>query len=368
MTIYVLYSADYEVFLGGNYCSEKEVLIDPTNDLLDFCDRLEIPVTLFADVFSILRYKEKNLPGFPEMAERQLKDAIRRGHDVQSHVHPHWNFTEIEGNVYRVSPGFFLLGNLDPDKEMLYEKVRQFLVISRHYLKSLLSPVDDQYQCIAFRAGGYGLQPHPDVIIRALISAGFLIDSSIVPGYTYKSNVNTIDFSQVPLLANYYLSGNLTMPSKNSTGIFEIPIGACKFDFITNSVCQGNILCRVLKNKMLYHKNGHEKQRGYSIQQTRSGHKDAFVNNFVQFFFKRFYFLDCTTSEEKMFKCTKKYLSSVEDDKDIFFCFNMHPKIMTGNHFAALERYHASLQSYYQDEISAISFQEAARMLALKKS
>ena len=47
MTIYILYSADYELFLGGNYCDENEVLINPTNDLLDLCDRLKIPLTLF---------------------------------------------------------------------------------------------------------------------------------------------------------------------------------------------------------------------------------------------------------------------------------------------------------------------------------
>ena len=101
MTIYILYSADYELFLGGNYCNETEVLINPTNDLLNLFDDLKIPITLFADIFSILRYKEKELLDFPDSAEKQLKDAIRRGHDVQSHVHPHWNFTQIEENNYR---------------------------------------------------------------------------------------------------------------------------------------------------------------------------------------------------------------------------------------------------------------------------
>ena len=43
MTLYILYSADYELFLGGNYTDEHEVLIHPTSDLLDMCDRPEDP-------------------------------------------------------------------------------------------------------------------------------------------------------------------------------------------------------------------------------------------------------------------------------------------------------------------------------------
>ena len=153
MTTYILYSADYELFLGGNYCDETEVLIDPTNDLLDVCDTAKIPLTLFADIFSLLRYKEHNLTSFPDHAEKQLKDTIRRGHDVQSHVHPHWNYTSIQGKTYRVNTDFFLLGNLDTDKEILYSKIRYYLTTSMQYLQNLLHPVNNTYQCVAFHRG-----------------------------------------------------------------------------------------------------------------------------------------------------------------------------------------------------------------------
>ena len=35
--IYVLYSADHELYLGKNNCPEEEVLIDPTYELMDTC-------------------------------------------------------------------------------------------------------------------------------------------------------------------------------------------------------------------------------------------------------------------------------------------------------------------------------------------
>ena len=79
---------------------------------------------------------------------------------------------------------------------------------------------------------------------------------------------------------------------------------------------------------------------------------------------KRFYYLDCSTDDERMFQCTKKYLKQFDVvNKNVFFSFNMHPKGMTKNHFSALERYHKKISLYYQDNIQAISYQQAAEMV-----
>ena len=369
MTIYILYSADYELFLGGNYCTETEVLINPTNNLLNTFDDLKIPVTLFADIFSILRYKENNLFTFPDAAEEQLRDAIGRGHDVQSHIHPHWNFTQIEGNTYNINSDYFLLGNLDINKELLYEKMRNYFIISRSYLNDLLKQINNNYNCIAFKSGGYGLQPNSTILIKALIDSGFIIDSSIVPDFVFKSNVNCIDFSDVPKTANYYLDLDLTTPSAAGNGIFEIPIASCKFNILDHSYYQIEILLKLMQNKILHGKQNPEKQRGYGIQDTvvKSSHLRYY--KFLKSFKNRFYYLDCSTNDEKMFHCTKKYLAQFDYNKgDIFFSFNMHPKDMTNEHINALVNYHRKLKYYYMDTIQSITYQQAAELLGKKPS
>lgn len=364
MTIYILYSADYELFLGGNYCNETEVLINPTNILLKLFDDLKIPITLFADIFSILRYKEQDLLDFPDSAEKQLKDAIRRGHDVQSHVHPHWNFTQIEGKTYTVNADYFLLGNLDSDKEILSTKIRNYLSMSRFYLNDLLQQVRDNYSCVAFRSGGYGLQPNSEVVMNALIDSGFIIDSSIVPDFVFKSNVNSIDFSHVPKMANYYLDCDLCTPSAENKGIFEIPIASCKFNRMDHFFYQIDMLVTLFQNKMQSGNLNREKQRGYGIQDIVIRSKHAKYHTFLKSLNNRFYYLDCSTNDEKMFRCTKKYLSRFDHyNNDIFFSFNMHPKVMTQEHFKALENYHNKLKMYYQDSIQSISYQHAAEMV-----
>jgi hypothetical protein len=334
---------------------------------LNLFDDLKIPITLFADIFSILRYKEKDLLDFPDSAEKQLKDAIRRGHDVQSHVHPHWNFTRIEENNYRVNLDYFLLGNLDTNTELLYSKIQNYLITSRIYLNDLLRQVNNNYNCIAFRSGGYGLQPHSNIIIKALIDSGFIIDSSIVPDFIFKSNVNSIDFSIVPKMANYYLDCDLSTPSAEYKGIFEIPIASCKFNRKDHYFYQIVMLVKLFQNKMLPGKLNIEKQRGYGIQDTVIRSKHVKYYTFLKSLNNRFYYLDCSTDDEKMFRCTKKYLSQFDcNNNDIFFSFNMHPKVMTKEHFKALENYHNKLKMYYQDSIQSISYQHAAEILIKK--
>lgn len=374
MTIYILYSADYELFLGGNYCSEQEVLIDPTNELLDVCDRLKIPLTLFADIFSILRYKEHTLSGFPHAAENQLKDALRRGHDVQSHVHPHWKFTTIEGSRYSVNTDYFLLGKLDPESKALYEKILDYLVTSRNYLQGLLRQVNTRYQCIAFRAGGYGLQPNAPVVIRALTDAGFMIDSSIVPGLVIRNTINEIDFSRVPDMANYYLDDGINNPSMKECGIFEIPIASCTFSMGENFFAQIAVLSRYILNKIKGSSPGsRNRDKGYPIQQNenqvdkKTPEHSKYYNFLKEFYYDRFYYLDCSTNDEKMVQCTKKYLKQFDCTRNtVFFSCNMHPKELTKEHLAALEKYHTALKTYYQENIQAISYQQAAEIIAKK--
>jgi hypothetical protein len=338
------------------------------------CDRQKIPLTLFADIFSILRYKEHNLFGFPNAAEKQLKDAILRGHDVQSHVHPHWKYTRIEGNRYTVNTDYFLLGKLDTDTEALYGKILDYLMISRNYLHNLLRQVNTSYQCVAFRAGGYGLQPNAATVLKALTDAGFIIDSSIVPDLVIRNTVNEVDFSHVPDRSNYYLYDGINSPSLKDYGIFEIPIASCTFSIGENFLNQLSVLSRYVRNKRRGRASGsRRKEKGYQIQlqenrQTLSKPEHSIYFNFLrEFYYDRFYYLDCSTDHEKMVRCTKKYLQQFDGvHNNVFFSLNMHPKEMTQEHFTALEKYHTALQAYYQGNIQAISYQQAAEMITKK--
>ncbi len=205
----ILYSADYELYLGENFLPEIEVMVEPTWALLDACEAAGFPITLFCDVACLWRYRDDGDETFPAAVEEQLREAIRRGHDVQAHLHPHWLHAHRENGRWTAPLDTFLVGALDDPAPLLAR--------AASYLNELLRPVDDAYACVAFRAGNYGIQPGPERVFAALGRTGYRIDSSVVPGLRLVNAVNRIDFRGWPRS-----SGPLH-------GVYEVPIAAARF-------------------------------------------------------------------------------------------------------------------------------------------
>ena len=109
--INLLYSIDYELFWTHND-DEVRVLVQPTERLLRQAEELGVRYTLFVDVLCLFRYRELGLHRFVDAVEDQLRDAVRRGHDVQTHLHPHWTRAERKDGIWSFDNQTFLLGNL----------------------------------------------------------------------------------------------------------------------------------------------------------------------------------------------------------------------------------------------------------------
>lgn len=362
--IYVLYSDDYEVFLGGNYLPEREVLIAPTNSLMTACEDAGIPITLFVDVCCLWRYKELGQNDFPQAVEAQLCDAIQKGHDVQLHVHPHWAATNIERNGqgvarYRYDLSRFLLGNWTTEPNgQLRHFARTLFEQAKNYLESLLRPVDSSYCCLAYRAGGYGIQPETAAIMAALEDAGYLIDSSVVPGMRLESNVNHIDFSHAPEIGNYRLSTQRDMAVSTNNGPFEIPIAT-------------GILPRTAKLyswASLLRTDRLKQPRGYPIQSTAPTHKStSMARRLLRAPFRwprSWAALELCSSAHNMFDITRRYIDKYDTKQDLFFSFSCHSKGICGQTLNAMTKYQRKLTHYYGSSLSAITFQEAAARLA----
>lgn len=224
-----LFSADYELHLGANFVPEREVLIEPTAQLLAACAAIGVPMTLFTDVASIWRYREV-VPAstFPDDVEAQLNFAVTYGHDVQLHLHPHWLTSQFDGSRWHPDATRYKLADLGFERPTSLGQPTAGALIRRgkSYLVDLLRPSRSDYDCVAFRAGGYAIQPGEREIFRALIAAGIRIDSSVVPGLRYASNVNAIDFERLPDGINYFLDGEAGLAAASTGGLFEVPIPA----------------------------------------------------------------------------------------------------------------------------------------------
>lgn len=375
--IYILYSDDYEVYLGGNYIQENEVLIDTTECLLSACRDEGIPITLFCDLPCLWRYRELGHNEFPDLVDLQMKRAIELGNDVQIHIHPHWFQTKIvvgdeKSTQYEFDLSKFLLGNWFPEGGTeLRSFCAELFERAKVYLENLLCPVRHSYHCIAFRAGGYGLQPHPEEIFGALRDVGILIDSSIVPGMVLNTNVNRIDFSMVPRKGNYFISTEYGLEKDASHGIFEIPLlalrkGDARLPFAVYLFRR--ILKYPIKRLSLQNSSSADQPIGYPIQSRDLIPKKSTIysriSDLVGAVNLGIFHLELGQDVKLMVDCTRHYIDRYGNDaRDLYFSFSCHSKGITPKELDELKRYHNHLTKLYGHRLQAITFQDAAHKL-----
>ncbi|GAB0056196.1 hypothetical protein SIID45300_00501 [Candidatus Magnetaquicoccaceae bacterium FCR-1] len=370
--IHLLYSADYELFLGGIDQPEEAVLIEPTARLLACCTRIGIPLTLFADVACLWRYRALGLDRFPDLAEAQLVEAIQNGHDVQSHLHPHWETTRIEAGRFHFDPSSYLCGTCSPDPEARRRRTTAWLRRAATHLTELLTPHAPDYRCIAFRAGGYGLQPDEAMLLAALHETGHRIDSSIIPGFTLHTPMQRVDFTRLPAHGNGWIAPRtgLNKPAPRGEGLMEIPIGACRFTprhrlalRLPEALRQG---WEILLNRSGPAARGTPCNEPIATTSSAGRIKRAWwrFNTVLARDFQR---LELGTDPRPLLACFEDHLRASgyrEGQEDpLFVAMNIHPKGIHAGHLAALERFHDRVWRRHAGEIRTLTFQQAWRLV-----
>ncbi len=365
--IYILYSADYELYLGGVSLPEEAVLIQPTQQLLATCDRLGIPLTLFADMACLWRYRELGQERFPALAEAQLVDAAKRHHDVQTHLHPHWAYTHFQDGAFVFPPKKYLLGTLDPDPQERFRLTCHWLQRASDELTRLIRPHVPDYRCLAFRAGGYGLQPEERMILKALRQTGYRIDSSIIPNARFVTNVQQVDFTQLPKQPNYWLNEThgLTTPVAPGDGLFEIPIAASTLNWRDRLIIHGPEAIRQFW-LTLWGRSVAMPTRGYPCNLSEavvpsSRLKHAYWRAQARMA-TRFVRLELGSDPRALLTCLQRYLDAlpeVGEEMPIFLSLNCHPKGLHQAQLDGLTQFHVALKRRYRTGVQAITFQQA---------
>ena len=217
---------DYELFMGENLCPEDEVLIRPADAIGEMLRGVGVSATFFADVCCPIRYRQLGKPDFPRQFDEQLVRLHASGHDVQLHIHPNWLAADAVGETVRFDRETYRLHNwADGDN---YEKVTQIILDGKRYLEDLLQPGDPDYRCVAYRAGGYCIQPEQK-LAPSLRAAGLVIDSSVCCGFAHEGDGMSYDYRGFRAPFNCYFSESVGFEAQASEqtddSIFEIPVG-----------------------------------------------------------------------------------------------------------------------------------------------
>lgn len=224
--LYICLTFDYELFLGKNNFTEKEILFDPTAKLAKMLSQENVPATFFADICSAIQYQKVGLKEYTGDFERQLQELYAEGHDVQLHIHPHWLKSSYADGTWRFDYKSYRIHSFGFDREKENNNVYDVLQMGIERLNAILNRVDDKYQCIAYRAGGFALQPHKE-LVEALYDSGIKVDSSIAPHLSSESKTNFYNYEEKNMQANWWISPDHEWwenASQDPKALYEIPI------------------------------------------------------------------------------------------------------------------------------------------------
>ncbi len=324
-------------------------------------------MTLFSDVTSVWSYRDHQPESsYPEDFEQQLCDAISDGHDVQLHLHPHWSTTTFDGTEWQVDDTYYKLSDLGFGARKFPTLPTAEEVIARgcSHLRELLLPIDPAYECIAFRAGGYGIQPNERQVFEALLSAGIRIESSVVPGFKYSSNVNAIDFTRLPAGINYYLSAATGLDTAAVDGLFEIPIPAYRESLADTAKRRALAFpaAVVRELRIRAQRVGTAKARGRGIQNT------SIVKRVADRLFSRGMFMlelsGPILDVPYLVEGTSRYIrENATGEGPIYISPSSHPKDVFEGTLDGIRDFWLEMKQRYP-RARSISYQEAAREIA----
>ncbi len=217
----VVFSLDYEIHGNGDG-DPYELMIEPTERLLNLMGKYHAKLTIFADVAQISKFKEyferEGVDKFHyKKIENQLRQSIISGHDVQLHVHSSFFKSYFDGRRWVQSWPEYNLAALS------FSQIESYIKFGKNFLESIIKPVFPEYQCQVFRAANWSMHPSAN-ILKALDNCGFKMDSSVYKWGIQKGNATydyTNSFQQIlPYPANF---SDINLFSKDSP-IFEVPI------------------------------------------------------------------------------------------------------------------------------------------------
>ena len=227
----LIFSLDYEVYGKGEGDFEK-LILEPTEQLLLLFNRYGAKLSIMAEVAEILALnRHEKFEYIGKKIESQLKRALSEGHDVQLHLHPQWFKGKYDIGKWILNYDEYSLAHLPK------EKILKYIKIGKDYLESIGKEIKSDYECIAFRAGNWLMQPSKN-IVESLEEAGFLYDTSV-----FKWGRMQVNFGLHKFSLDYTKAYSHLLPWKmdpldinkraNRDGLSEIPIFTRKV-FITS--------------------------------------------------------------------------------------------------------------------------------------
>lgn len=195
----VLFTFDYELFLGDRSGTVKDCILEPTRRLLALFLDFGYKAVFFVDTVYLMRLQEIAAQ-YPEASadrealQQQLTAIAQQGHFIFPHIHPHWldaDYLPAENQWSLNNTRYYQFSSLPAAKQQaLFQR-------SVEMIRSITDPVMPDHRIDAYRAGGWSIQPFNHFrpyFLQFKISHEW----SVIPGKYKFSDAHTFDFRAAP--------------------------------------------------------------------------------------------------------------------------------------------------------------------------
>lgn len=215
-------TVDYETWQpipDGETIDWDDDVFQPAAKLMELGEAANAKITFFAEMGEYFWLKE-NQPELAARMEAQWREAARRGHDVQLHLHPSW----LPECGAKCENGVWLWDRTKRKADDYPFDLTELISRCKNALEAAIQPEVPTYRVTSFRAGTYQIQPFRR-LYDALTANEIYCDSSVFSGGV--SEERGYDFQLAYSRHQPYFAGAFdpqlkAPPSEN--GIVEIPI------------------------------------------------------------------------------------------------------------------------------------------------
>ena len=218
MNIYI--TLDYEIYFGDNHGTVEKCIIYPTSELIRIAETHDVRFCFFVDCGFIIKLDEYKIK-YPHLEKdydtltQQIKYLSDIGHDMQLHIHPHWEDSYYDGERWII--------NIKRYKLVDFNEAEISDIVFRY--KKALTDITGK-TIFAYRAGGWCLQPFSK-LKRVFKENQINLDSSVFRNGFYSSEHYSYDFRNAPNKDIYRFDDEPEREVAN--GYFtELPISAIR--------------------------------------------------------------------------------------------------------------------------------------------
>lgn len=214
----IVFALDYELFFGKNTGTVENCLITPTDELIKTTNKYGIKYTFFVDSGYLINLKNnssKKLQQDYKLIANHLTSLAKSGHDIQLHIHPHWEESVYTNNGWSIDYSKFKLHSFS--EEAIINIVKDY--------KNILEDITGK-QIVAYRAGGWCIQPF-NKIKDALANENICVDSTIYKNGISQDSIVGYNFQNSPDKDFWHFSDDPMIEDVNG-GFLEIPISSVK--------------------------------------------------------------------------------------------------------------------------------------------